>query len=65
MAPNLVKLALVLIHDTISSNELTTSQMVEAAGCSKRAITPSSMALQSSSAFKEQMPSKTLERGAA
>ncbi|KAJ6033771.1 hypothetical protein N7444_011542 [Penicillium canescens] len=39
--------------------------MVEAAGCSKRAITPSSMALQSSSAFKEQMPSKTLERGAA
>ena len=38
MAPNLAKSTLVLIHDMISSDELTTSQMAEAAGCSKRAI---------------------------
>ncbi|KAJ5084558.1 hypothetical protein NUU61_009137 [Penicillium alfredii] len=38
MAPNLAKSTLVLIHDMISSDELTTSQMAEAAGCSERAI---------------------------
>ncbi|OQD86930.1 hypothetical protein PENSOL_c082G07324 [Penicillium solitum] len=38
MAPNLAKSSLVLIHDMITSEELTTSQMADAAGCSKRAI---------------------------
>jgi len=38
MAPNLAKSTLVLIHDMIASNELTTSQMAKAAGCSKRAV---------------------------
>lgn len=38
MAPNLAKSTLVLIHDVISSDKLTTLQMVEAAGCSKCAI---------------------------
>ena len=38
MAPNLAKSTLELIHDMISSGELTTSQMAQAAGCSKRAI---------------------------
>ena len=38
MAPNLAKSTLVLIYDMIASNELTTSQMAKAAGCSKRAI---------------------------
>lgn len=38
MAPNLAKSTLLLIHDMIASNELTTSQMAKAAGCSKRAI---------------------------
>lgn len=38
MAPNLAQSTLDLIHDMISSDELTTSQMAEAAGCSKRAI---------------------------
>lgn len=39
MAPNLAKSTLEFIHDMISSGELTTSQIAEAAGCSKRAIT--------------------------
>ena len=38
MAPNLAKSTLVLIHDMIASNKLTTSQIAKAAGCSKRAI---------------------------
>jgi len=38
MAPNLAKSTLVLIHDMIANNELTTSQISKAAGCSKRAI---------------------------
>lgn len=38
MAPNLAKSTLALIHDMITSEELTTSQMADAAGCSKRAI---------------------------
>lgn len=38
MAPNLAKSTLKLVHDMISSGELTTSQMAQAAGCSKRAI---------------------------
>lgn len=39
MAPNLAKSTLEFIHDMISSGELTASQIAEAAGCSKRAIT--------------------------
>ncbi|GAQ10147.1 hypothetical protein ALT_7468 [Aspergillus lentulus] len=38
MAPNLAKSTLELIHDMISSGEVTTSQIAQAAGCSKRAI---------------------------
>lgn len=38
MAPNLAKSTLVFIHDMISSDELTASELAEAAGCSKRAI---------------------------
>lgn len=38
MAPNLARSTLDLIHDMLISGELTTSQMAEAAGCSKRAI---------------------------
>lgn len=38
MAPNLAKSTLQLIQDMICSGELTTSEMAEAAGCSKRAI---------------------------
>ena len=39
MAPNLALSTLELIHDMINSDEsLTTSQMAEAAGCSKYAI---------------------------
>lgn len=38
MAPNLAKSTLVFIYDMVTSNELTTSQMVKAVGCSKRAI---------------------------
>jgi hypothetical protein len=38
MAPNLARSTLDLIHDMLVSGELTTSQMAEAAGCSKRAI---------------------------
>lgn len=38
MAPNLAKSTFILIRDIISSNKLTTSQMAEAAGCSKQAI---------------------------
>ena len=38
MAPNLAQSMLNLIHDMISSDELTTSQMAEAAGCSRRTV---------------------------
>lgn len=38
MAPNLAQSTLSFIHDMISSGELTTSQMAEAAGCSKRTV---------------------------
>lgn len=38
MAPNLAQSTLTLIQDMLVSGELTTSQMAEAAGCSKRAI---------------------------
>lgn len=38
MAPNLAKSTLEFIHNMISSGELTTSQIAEAAGCSRRAI---------------------------
>lgn len=38
MAPNLARSTLDFIHDMLISGELTTSQMAEAAGCSKRAI---------------------------
>ncbi|CRL30273.1 unnamed protein product [Penicillium camemberti] len=38
MAPNIAKYTLVLIHDMITSEELTASQMADAADCSKRAI---------------------------
>lgn len=38
MAPNLARSTLDLIHDMLISGELTTSQMAETAGCSKRAI---------------------------
>jgi hypothetical protein len=38
MASNLARSTLDLIHDMLVSGELTTSQMAEAAGCSKRAI---------------------------
>jgi transposase len=39
MAPNLAASTLELIHDIISSSELTAAQMAEAAGCSERMIT--------------------------
>ena len=39
LAPNLAKSTLEFIHDMIRSSELTVSQIAEAAGCSKRAIT--------------------------
>lgn len=38
MAPNLAKTTLRLIQDMISSGELTTSQIAQAAGCSKRTM---------------------------
>ena len=38
MAPNLAQSTLELVHDMISSGDLTTSQMAEAAGCSKHTI---------------------------
>lgn len=38
MAPNLAKSTLVLIRDMISSDELSSSEMAAAAGCSERAI---------------------------
>lgn len=38
MAPNIAKYTLVLIYDMITSEELTASQMADAADCSKRAI---------------------------
>lgn len=38
MAPNLAKSTLRLIYDMISSSELTTFQIAQVAGCSKRAI---------------------------
>jgi len=39
MAPNLAKSTLVLIHDMISSDELSSSEMAAATGCSERDIT--------------------------
>jgi hypothetical protein len=39
MAPRLAAFQLVIIRDMISSTSLTTSQMAEAATCSKRSIT--------------------------
>lgn len=38
MAPRLASSQLVMIRDMTSSKSLTTSQMAEAAGCSKRSI---------------------------